>query len=417
MNQKLRLVTLIILALFISALISRNAALAWMTLPFLFYLGAGLLTTPQEVSLSASRTVSLFRCEAGTPVTMTVTIVNHGPAIPNLRVCESFHPKIRLSSRFQEPCGILPAGGEMKGEYIFQAPRGQYCWENIRVTVSDPFGLFDKTIDLAAEAELLVLPGQVRVKPPEFHPRHTIRAPGANLSRLPGSGIDFFGVRAYYPGDPLRWIHWRLSARYPKQLFSKEFEREEMADICLILDGAAAMNLKNETQELFEVSVEAAAVLAQGILRAGNRLSMLLLGNRVVRVFPGTGKHQLAHILNQLAACEPGENVNLNMLKYLPVKLFPRRALIILVTPLRINDTPAIARLLARGYQVLIVSPDPVKFTNRCLRQSLAVRAAVVERTAQLWHLRKLGARVFEWPVDQPQSTEREKRIQHLEER
>lgn len=417
MNRKLRLVHLIIFALILSALISRNAALAWMTLPFLFYLGAGLLTAPQEISLSASRTVSLFRCEAGTSITMTVMIVNHGRAIPNLRIREFFDPKIRLTRRFEEQCGPLPAGGEMKVETIFQAPRGRYYWKDIQVTISDLFGLFDKTIELAAEAELLVLPGQPRVKPPEFNPRHTLRAPGANLSRLPGSGIDFFGVRAYHPGDPLRWIHWRLSARYPKQLFSKEFEREEMADICLILDGSAAMNLKNGTQELFEVSVEVAAVLAQSILRAGNRLSMLLLGKRVVRVFSGTGKHQLAHVLNQLAACEPGETVNLNMLKCLPVSLFPRRALIILVTPLRINDTPAITRLLARGYQVLIVSPDPVKFASRGLHQSLAVRAAVVERTAQLRHLRKLGARVFEWPIDQPQSSEHEKRIKHLEER
>jgi len=399
MNKKLQLVCLIIIALFLSALISRNAALAWMTLPFLFYLGAGLLASPQEVSLSASRMVSLLRCEAGTSINMTMIIVNTGQAIPKLRIHESFDLKIRLLSRFEEPCGTLPAGGKVTLEYVFQAPRGRYCWKHIRVTVSDPFGLFGKTIELAAEAEVLVFPGQLPVKPLELNPRHTLRAPGLNLSCLPGPGINFFGVREYHPGDPLRWIHWRLSARYPKQLFSKEFEREEMADIGLILDGNAAMNLKNGSQELFEYSIEAAAVFAQNILRAGNRLSLLSLGERIVRIFPGTGKRQLACILNQLAACEPGENVTLNMLKYLPVKLFPSHALIILVTPLQASDSPAIARLLANGYQVLVVSPDPVKFVSRGSCQSLAIRTASVERAALLWHIQEMGAKVLDWPV------------------
>lgn len=399
MNKKLQLVTLIIYALFLSALISRNAALAWMTLPFLCYLSAGLLYSPQEISLSASRKVSPFRCEAGVSVTMTVTIINHGRAIPNLRIREFFDPKIRLTRRFEEPYRALPPGGEIKVEYVFQAPRGRYCWKNVQVTISDPFGLFDKTVELAAEAELLVLPGQPPGKSFAFHPRHTLRAPGVNLSRRPGSGIDFFGVRAYHPGDPLRWIHWRLSARYPKQLFSKEFEREEMADMCLILDGSAAMNLKNGQEELFDHSIQAAAALARNILRAGNRLSLLILGKRIVRIFPGTGNRQLTCILNQLAACEPGENVTLNTLKYLPVKLFPSRALIILVTPLQASDSPAIARLLANGYQVLVVSPDPVKFAGRGARQSLAIHAAAVERAALLWHIQKMGAKVLDWPL------------------
>lgn len=399
MNKKLRLIHLIIFALFLSALISRNAALAWMTLPFLCYLAAGLLSFPQAISLSASRTVSSFRCEAGTSITMTVIIVNHGQAVPNLRVCESFHPNIRLSRPFEEPRGTLPAGGEMKVEYTFQAPRGRYSWKSIRVTVGGLFGLFDKTMELAAEADLLVLPGQAPAKPIEFSSRHTLRAPGTNLSRLPGSGIDFFGVRAYHPGDPLRWIHWRLSARHPKQLFCKEFEREEMADVGLILDGNAAINLKHGQEELFEYSVQAASVLARSILRSGNRLSLLVLGSRVVRVFPGTGKHQLTSVLNQLAACEPGEKVSLDMLKYFPVKLFPGRALIIIVTPLQASDSPAIARLLASGYQVLVVSPDPVKFASRGARPSLAIRAATVERAALLWRVQEMGAKVLDWPV------------------
>jgi len=51
---------------------------------------------------------------------------------------------------------------------------------------------------------------------------------GSIPARLGGSGTDFFGVREYHPGDSLRSLDWRLTARHPRQFFTKEFEQEEM---------------------------------------------------------------------------------------------------------------------------------------------------------------------------------------------
>ena len=126
MNRKSGLVFSIVLGLLLAALLSRNAALAWMTLPFLSYLGAGILTSPQEVRLSASRRVNHLRCEAGAAITMTVIVENKGRAVPSLQIHESFEPKIRLISRFEKSFGGLPAGGRAELQYTFQARRGRY---------------------------------------------------------------------------------------------------------------------------------------------------------------------------------------------------------------------------------------------------------------------------------------------------
>jgi len=411
MNRKLSLVFLIILGLFLATLLSRNAALAWMTLPFLCYLVAGVLTSPHEVRLNASRTVNHFRCEAGTPITMTLIIENNGPTVPCLQVHETIEPKVRIMDWFDGRVGSLQGGGKAELQYTFTAPCGEYHWEKVKITVSDPLGLFEIPIELSAEVDVLVLPDRQSINTPGLNPRHTLRAPGLYLSRQPGPGVNFFGVREYHSGDPLRWIHWRLSARHPNKVFSKEFEREEMADIGLILDGNALANLKIGSEGLFEYSIQAAAVLARSILLAGNRLSLLALGKQVVRVFPGAGKHQLEHILNKLAAAEPGENASLNILKYLPVKLFPSHALIIIISPLGASDLPAISRLLANGYQVLVVSPDPIKFTSANSHQPLAVRAAIVERVALLWRIRKMGVHVIDWPFQQNGTVELERQF------
>lgn len=398
MTKKLRLVLLIIIGLVLTALISRNATLVWMTLPLLSYILSGLLSIPGEICLSAHRIVSQQRCKAGSVITMTLVVENHGRDIPSLQFHEHLNPKIHTISEFDEKYGILPARSKAEVQYAFLPPRGKYYWENIKITVSDPFFLFEKTIDLPAEAEVIVLPKELADKPLELNPYHTFSAPGVYLSNQPGSGVNFLGVREYSTGDPLRSIYWRLSARHPKQLFSKEFDREEMAEVGLIVDGSAGMNLKSGQEELFDISVQVAAVIARRIISEGNRLSLLVMGEQVSRVFPGTGKQQLARILNQLAACQPGENVSLNWIKYLPVKLFPSHALIILISPLSESDIPAIKRLRARGYQVHVVSPDSVKFVSRSSCHPMAVRAAALERAALLWRIQKMGVKVLDWP-------------------
>lgn len=399
MTSKLRLILLIILGLLLAALISRNVAFIWMTLPFLAYILSGLLSIPEEISLSAYRKISHQRCKAGTLISMTIVVENHGQDIPFLQVHEILSPRIQVASNFNQKYGELPFQCKAEMQYTFLAPRGKYSWDYVQITVSDPFSLFDKTINLSAESEVIVLPEGLVEKPLKLSPNHTLLSPGQYYSKKPGAGVSFFGVREYFAGDPLRWINWRLSARHPNQLFSKQFEREEMADIGLIVDGSTALNLRSGQEQLFESSIQAAAVIASDMIQNGNRLSMLVLGDQVVRVFPGTGKQHLTRILNQLAEVQPGENVTLGTIKYLPRKLFPCHALIIIISPLSENDIPIITRLLASGYQVQVVSPDPIKFVSQSTRHSLAVRAAGLERLALLWRIRKLGVKVLDWPL------------------
>lgn len=405
MKTKLTLVVFIILGLFLAALVSRAPALALMTLPFLFYLGGGLLTTPAPPNLRADRVLTQTRAQAGAAVTMKITVHNDGKSLARLHVREQPWPEMKILAGDLELWGALPAGETVELAYTFQAARGEYGWDTLQVTASDPFGLFETRLDLPAPAQVRVLPDQTAPYRLPLRLSRTLRIPGPNLSRLPGSGIDFYGVREYHPGDSMRWIHWRLSARHPSSFFSKDFEREEMADVGLLVDASAPNGVAPEMDGLYEYSIQAAAALAKSFLHAGNRVSLLTLGERVARVFPGSGKRQLVRILDELAGCSPGGKVSLDMLKYLPVRLFPSQSLIVVISPLRQRDFSAIARLRADGYRVLLVSPDPVGFAGRSKTSragSLAVRAAGLERAALLWRVRELGVQVIDWQVDQP---------------
>ena len=159
-------------------------------------------------------------------------------------------------------------------------------------------------------------------------------------------------------------------------------------------------------EALFEYSVSVVATLAKNFLRSGNRVSLLVFGEFVLTAFPGYGKQQLDLLLWNLARANLGGSLPFTSLEHFPVKLFPTRSLLVILSTVDARDQEAYARLRAFGYEVLLISPDPVDFTVQRLPQTqtnaLASRAARVERVIQLKRLLKLGVKVIDWQVDRP---------------
>jgi uncharacterized protein (DUF58 family) len=218
--------------------------------------------------------------------------------------------------------------------------------------------------------------------------------------------VEFFGVREYQPGDPLRWINSRASARQPDALFINEFEQERVADVGLILDARQQSDALSPAGSLFEHSIRATAALADVFLNTGNRVGLFIYGRSLDWTYPGYGKVQRLRILRALARAEQGGGHVFEKLEYLPTRLFPARSQLVLISPLLLADGDLLVKLRARGYRLLVVSPDPVAFESKGLAETEAVRLATrlarLERELLLATLRQADIRVVDWPVDTP---------------
>jgi uncharacterized protein (DUF58 family) len=218
--------------------------------------------------------------------------------------------------------------------------------------------------------------------------------------------VEFFGVREYQTGDALRWINHRASARHQQTLFVNEFEQERAVDVGLILDTRQATNLYAKNHSLLEYTIQATATLADALLSRGNRVGLFVFGGFLDWTFPGYGKLQRERILHALTRARLQESLVFEDLKYLPTRLFPIRSQLILVSPLRPEDLDDLISLRARGYQLLIISPDPVAFETGILESgahvALAARIARLERAHLFHQLRRAGVRIFEWQVEKP---------------
>ena len=407
MNSKVRLLLFLVLSLLLAALLTRNGDLAWLALPFLIYLGVGVwqAPSPQAVRLQAVRTVCRADVESGAEIDVQATIHNQGERLERLLLYDVIPEEASGAQGVIRRCLALGAGEQTTLHYSWPEKRGSYAWEDVRAVASDPFGLIETRLALPAPAEIQIQPEHRLLRRFPLRPHGTLHSPGSIPARLGGSGTDFWGVREYHPGDALRWLYWRQTARHPGQLFTKEFEQEEIADIGLILDARQHTELRAGDDSLFERSVSAAASLAEAFLHQGHRVSLAALNNNLVTLFPAYGKVQLQRILSCLAALKVGTGA-LPSLEITPLKMFSSHALLVVLSPLSRNDWPFFQRLRARRFQGLLISPDPFDLIPRSPEQDragqLARRVARLERRLLLREIAQIQVAVIDWHTGQP---------------
>ena len=409
MNNKTLVVGLLVMGLFITALISRNGDVVWMMLPFLAYLGTGILKAPdaEKLRFNVMRTLEQNHSGQNVSIDVHLNLQNQAQATVHLLIDEMVQEGMEISAGDLRRWVELKPGESAELKYTFTSARGNFTWKSIRAVVCDPLDLVETELFLPASAMIQIRPQVKKFKAIQLRPHSTLHSPGSIPARLGGSGTDFFGVREYHPGDALRWLDWRLTARHPRKFFTKEFEQEEIAEIGLVLDARNQTELRIGAESLFEANLGTTASLAEMFLHQGHRVSLFVFGESTLNVFPGYGKTQLHRIMGCLSKAKVGsENRTLNSLDFIPIKMFPSHALVIILSPLTSADRSLFLRLRAFGYQTLLISPDPIDFVYSNLPKNpntqLAIRAARIERRIRLNDIAKLQIPVIDWKIRQP---------------
>jgi uncharacterized protein (DUF58 family) len=404
--KKLLLLSLLIYSLVFASLATLNGDLLALAIPLIIYLGAGLFYRPEALRLEVTRSLSAERVSQGEPMVVKLTITNAGTPLDEVLVEDLIPPSLNLVEGQASMLTPLPAGATVELTYTLSGKRGSFDLPGVRVTASDDFGLFQRKQVLSAPAQLFILPEVVRLRRVEIRPRQTRVYSGPVPARQGGPGVEFFGVREYQPGDPLRWINSKASARHVESLFINEFQQERVADVGLILDARQQSDVRSSEGSLFEHTIRATAALANVFINSGNRVGLFIYGRSLDWTFPGYGKVQRERILRALACAELGSGQVFEKLEHLPTRLFPARSQLVLISPLLQQDAEELVKLRAYGYRLLVVTPDPITFEQQGLIHTkeavLATRIARLERTLLLDKLRRATIRVMDWQVETP---------------
>ncbi len=275
---------------------------------------------------------------------------------------------------------------------------GKIIFREARIYGEDLLGMKFMDRRVNDRGELRIYPRIEYIRKLKIRPRKTRSILGDYPSRLKGSGMEFTDIREYRPGDAMRWVNWKASARR-NELMVNEYESERTGDTVILLDARRFLKGSGEYEALLNASVRAAATLATYLSRTRSRIGFVVLGDTVDWIYPTYGKRAMYLILDRLLYLRSGKmsSLTFDYGKFIVSRFFPPNSFVILISPLLSWDIDdAIVELLAKGYDILVISP-----TLLDEKEDLAMRILRAEREVRLRRLR-MYSRVVDWNINYP---------------
>lgn len=132
------------------------------------------------------------------------------------------------------------------------------------------------------------------------------RLSGSYLSRFKGRGMEFDEARPYQPGDDIRNMDWRVTARTNKP-HSKVFREERERPVLLWVDFRSSMFFGSQRCYKSVLAAQVAGLMAWKAIQQGDRLGALMFSEGShLEHRPEGGKPATLHVIKQLSAFSRG---------------------------------------------------------------------------------------------------------------
>jgi uncharacterized protein (DUF58 family) len=219
------------------------------------------------------------------------------------------------------PAGLplLPPGGEAEARLeVLPLKRGPLRFVGADLAQRDPLGLWRGFVRRRLPQTVLILPKRYPLPEMALPGCHKYQQGGVAFAASVGESEEFVSVRDYRPGDPLRHVHWRSSARTGR-LVVKEFEEEFFMRHALVLDTFATA----QQARAFEEAVSIAASFACTVETQESLLDLMFVGAQAVCFTAGRGVGHAEQALEILASVQPCRSKPFGTLQALVLQHLP----------------------------------------------------------------------------------------------
>ncbi|MFG0284261.1 MAG: DUF58 domain-containing protein [Phycisphaerales bacterium JB039] len=184
---------------------------------------------------------------------------------------------------------------------------------------------------------------------------------GTDLSLFVGSGLEYAQSRPYEPGDPVKQIDWRITARL-NRAYVKDYETLKRTSIYLVVDTSASMGVGSTRLTKHDLAVWIASAVGLVGQRRLSPVAVIGGGERQTRLLPSLRRSDLWQAIEPLRTGSLSERTRLaERLTLLDVRA-DRRSLVMVISDLHDPDAMGALRHMAQKHDcVAIHLTDPAE--------------------------------------------------------
>ncbi len=184
---------------------------------------------------------------------------------------------------------------------------------------------------------------------------------GSDNSLFVGGGLEYAGSRPYQPGDSVRMLNWRLTARTGRA-FVKEYEALKRTCVYIVVDTSASMAVSSEPVSKHDMAVWIAAAVGLIGQRRMSPVAIVGAGLRETRVEPSLTRSDLWHALEPLRVGQLAEPTMLSERLSGLVGRINRSSIVMVVSDLHDAGATAALRRAAQRHDCMVLHmQDPAE--------------------------------------------------------
>ena len=282
---------------------------------------------------------------------------------------------------------------------------GDVRWPPQPARLAGPLGLAWWSLKLQGDGQSSIVPGMLSLKESAAGAAWA----GSRMSPAVGAGAQVEQLRDYRPGDSLRVIDWRATARR-RQLVSRDFAQDQHLDVVVALDVGRSSRIRCGQLDRLGHYVNAASRLAQHVVAQDDRIGLVLFGDQPLAVLPPTRGHAGVMRVRDMLCGVQSQNTDSNVIHAAAqvLKRVRQRSLVVLMTDMEDagseGQLAAALRLLQPRHLPFVISLsalDPGTIADQAPREwldpwlSLAAGYTLTQRERALRALRATGAQVL----------------------
>jgi uncharacterized protein (DUF58 family) len=179
---------------------------------------------------------------------------------------------------------------------------------------------------------------------------------GGYRSSFKGQGVQFSEHRLYVPGDDVRHIDWKVSAR-TRDVLVKKYEEERELNVLLVVDTSASQSFGSVERLKSEASSEVAGMLAFAAALSGDKVGMVLFSSKVEKVLPPKkGKANVSRLLKELMSHSPkSKETDLSVGLDAAGQVMKHKGIIVVVSDFLAEGYDVSLKRLARKHDVVAI--------------------------------------------------------------